>query len=62
MLEGCFPRLLRVMPAATADRAKSGIVAAGIYQFQSIEEEIRYAVTAAALPAIIARLRTLRFL
>ncbi len=57
-----FFRLLRVIPAATAARAKKGIVAAGMYQFQSMEEEIRYAVAAAALPAMMAWLRTLRFL
>lgn len=46
----------RVVPAATAARAKNGSVDAGIYQFQSIEEDTRYAVTAAVLPASKARL------
>jgi len=45
-----------VVPAATAARAKKGSVEAGMYQFQSIVEEARYAVTAAALPASRARL------
>jgi hypothetical protein len=39
------------MPVATAARAKNGSVEAGMYQFQSMEEEIRYAVVAAVLPA-----------
>jgi hypothetical protein len=45
-----------VVPAATASRAKKGSVEAGMYQFQSIVEEARYAVRAAALPATRARL------
>jgi hypothetical protein len=45
-----------VVPAATAARAKKGSVEAGMYQFQSIVEEARYAVRAAALPASRARL------
>ena len=45
-----------VVAAATAAKAKKGSVAAGMYQFQSIVEEARYAVRAAALPASIARL------
>ncbi len=52
----------RVIPAATAARAKNGSVEAGIYQFQSTEEEIRYAAAAAALPAMRVWLRRLRFL
>ena len=45
-----------MVPAATAARAKKGSVEAGMYQFQSIVEEARYAVRAAALPATRARL------
>jgi hypothetical protein len=45
-----------VLPAATAASAKKGSVEAGMYQFQSIVEEARYAVTAAALPASRVRL------
>jgi hypothetical protein len=45
-----------VVPAATAARAKKGSVEAGMYQIQSIEEEAKYAVIAAALPASSARL------
>jgi len=45
-----------VVPAATAARAKKGSVEAGMYQIQSIVEEARYAVMAAALPASRARL------
>jgi len=52
----------RTIPAATAARAKNGSVEAGMYQFQSTEEEIRYAVAAAALPAMRAWLRLLRLL
>src|SRR3712207_1357182 len=44
------------MPATTAARAKNGTVEAGMYQFQSMDEETRYAVAAAAAPASRARL------
>jgi hypothetical protein len=44
------------MPATTAARAKNGTVEAGMYQFQSMDEETRYAVAAAAAPANRARL------
>jgi len=43
----------------TAARAKNGTVDAGMYQFQSMEVDTRYALKAAALPAKMARLRRL---